>query len=162
MHKKPIYRRSLNRICHLLARYLPGATNLRPFLHKSRGVKITGKVFIGDDVYIENEYPENVEIHDGAQILLRTTIIAHFRGTGKIVIGKNACIGMCCSIAASPNKIIMIGEGAVIGMNSSVISNVPPYTFAYGSPAKPKYNSQIPITLETDYLSWKKGLKPIK
>ena len=161
MPRKSLIRRSFNRICHGLARSLPGATNLRPFLHRLRGVKISGKVFIGEEVYIENEYPENVEIHDGAQISLRTTIITHFRGRGKIVIGKNACIGMCCSIAASPDRVVTIGEGAVVGLNSSVISDIPAYTFAYGSPAKPKYATQIPITLKTSYTKWKSGLKPI-
>lgn len=135
---------------------------MRPFLHRLRGVRITGKVFIGDDVYIENEYNENVEMHDGAQISLRTTIIAHFRGNGKIVIGKNVCIGMCCSIAASPDKTTTIGEAAVIGMHSSVISSIPPYTLAYGSPAKPQYKTQIPMTLSTRYSQWRQGIMPIK
>jgi hypothetical protein len=86
--KKNIFRRISNRILHLLARFSPGATTIRPFLHKLRGVKIRGKIFIGDDVYIENEYPECIEINDEAQIVLRTTIMAHFRGTGKVIIGK--------------------------------------------------------------------------
>ena len=47
-----------------MARFLPGSTSLRPFLHKLRGVRIQGDVFIGDDVYIENEYPECIEIHN--------------------------------------------------------------------------------------------------
>jgi len=59
-------RRISNRILHLMARFLPGSKSLRPFLHGLRGVKIHGTVFIGDDVYLENEYPECVEIHDGA------------------------------------------------------------------------------------------------
>jgi len=50
--KERILRGSINRILHLLARFGPGATTLRPFLHKLRGVKIHGKVFIGDDVYL--------------------------------------------------------------------------------------------------------------
>lgn len=111
-----ILRGSLNRILHLMARFGPGATTLRPFLHKLRGVKIYGKVFIGDDVYLENAHPECIEIHDGAQIVLRTNIIAHFRGAGKIIIGKNVWIGMCCNIAASPGQILNIGEGAAVGM----------------------------------------------
>ena len=144
-----------------MARFLPGATTLRPFLHKLRGVKIHGKVFIGDDVYLENEYPECVEIHDGAQIVLRTNIMAHFRGTGKIIIGKNVWIGMGCAIAASPGQVLRIGEGAVIGMNSTVTNDIPAYTFAVGSPAKAKKSVTIPMTLETDFEEWKRGLKPL-
>src|SRR5262245_46142038 len=77
---KSFLRRVWNRLLHQLARLLPGATSFRPSLHRLRGVKIHGKVFIGDDVYLENEYPECVEIHDGVQIGLRTTIISHTRG----------------------------------------------------------------------------------
>jgi len=157
-----ILRGSINRILHLMARFGPGATTLRPFLHKLRGVKIYGKVFIGDDVYLENAHPECIEIHDGAQIVLRTNIIAHFRGAGKIIIGKNVWIGMCCNIAASPGQILNIGEGAVVGMGSTVTRDVPPFTFVVGSPAKPKYKVTVPMTLETSFEDWKNGLIPIK
>src|SRR5207302_1742011 len=47
---KPVWRGAFNRILHLLCRVLPGATNLRPFLHRLRGVRIEGRVSIGDDV----------------------------------------------------------------------------------------------------------------
>jgi hypothetical protein len=72
---KSLLRRVTNRIFHLIAQFAPGSTNLRPFLHKLRGVTIRGTVFIGDQVYLENEYPELVEIHDGVQIVLRTIIM---------------------------------------------------------------------------------------
>jgi acetyltransferase-like isoleucine patch superfamily enzyme len=160
--KERILRGSINRILHLLARFGPGATTLRPFLHKLRGVKIHGKVFIGDDVYLENAHPECIEIHDGAQIALRTNIIAHFRGAGKIIIGKNVWIGMCCNIAASPGQILNIGEGAVVGMGSTVTRDVPPFTFVVGSPAKPKDKVTVPMTLETSFEDFKKELIPIE
>ncbi len=84
MHKS-LLRRIANRILHLLAQFAPGATSLRPFLHKLRGVKIHGTIFIGDQVYLENEYPEMVEIHDGVQIVLRTIIMCHFGPSGNSV-----------------------------------------------------------------------------
>ena len=59
--KKNLLRRIANRILGLVARWAPGATTVRPFLHRLRGVRITGRVFIGDDVYMENEYPECIE-----------------------------------------------------------------------------------------------------
>jgi acetyltransferase-like isoleucine patch superfamily enzyme len=160
--EESILRGAINRILHLMARFGPGATTLRPFLHKMRGVKIHGKVFIGDDVYLENAHPECIEIHDGAQIVLRTNIIAHFRGAGKIIIGKNVWIGMCCNIAASPGQILKIGEGAVVGMGSTVTRDVPPFTFVVGSPAKPKYTVTVPMTLKTSFEDWKNGLVPIQ
>ena len=80
--KKSFARGALNRTLGMLARFLPGATSIRPVIHKLRGVKIKGRIFIGDDVYIENEYPEQVEIEDGAQIMVRCTILAHTRDSG--------------------------------------------------------------------------------
>jgi acetyltransferase-like isoleucine patch superfamily enzyme len=145
-----------------MARFAPGATTIRPFLHKLRGVKIHGKVFIGDDVYLENAHPDCIEIHDGAQIILRTNIICLCRGTGKIVIGKNVWIGMSCNIATTPGQTLNIGEGAVVGMGSTVTRDIAPFTFAMGSPAKPKFKITVPMTSETSYEDWKRGLVPIK
>ena len=101
---------------HLIARFGPGATTLRPFLHKLRGVKIYGTVFIGDDVYLENAHPYCIEIHDEAQIALRTNLIAHFRGSGKIIIGKKVWIGMSClaSMKLRPNRSIELMHSKVI------------------------------------------------
>jgi len=159
--EKNIFRRISNRILHLLARFSPGAVTIRPFLHKLRGVKIRGKIFIGDDVYIENEYPECIEINDEAQIVLRTIIIAHFRGTGKVIIGKKVWIGAQCVIAASPNQTLSIGEGAVLGAGSVVTKDVPPYTFVGGVPAKPISRVTVPMTLSTSFEDFKKGLVPL-
>ena len=110
--KKSALRRVFNRILGMLARFAPGATSLRPFLHKLRGVRITGRVFIGDDVYMENEYPECIELHDGAQINLRSILIAHTRGSGRIVIGKDAFVGANCVLMASPGATLTVGEEA--------------------------------------------------
>src|SRR5271157_2625483 len=126
--KKSALRRVLNRILGMLARFAPGATSLRPFLHKLRGVRITGRVFIGDDVYMENEYPECIELHEGAQICLRSILIAHTRGPGRIVVGKNAFLGANCVVTAAPGRTVTVGEGAVVAVSSIVASNVPAYT----------------------------------
>lgn len=160
--KKSILRRSMNRVLHLLARFAPGGNRFRPFLHKMRGVKIYGKIYIGDDVYLENEHPECIEIHDGAQIALRSNLVAHFRGTGKIIIEKNVWIGMSCNIAATPGQILRIGEGSVIGMNSTVTRNVPPHVFVAGSPAKPIFKVTVPMLVDTDFQVFRDGLKPLK
>jgi len=154
-------RRACNRLLHQLARFLPGATSFRPFLHRLRGVKIHGKVFIGDDVYLENEYPECVEIHDGVQIGLRSTIIAHTRGPSKIVLGKGAFIGANCVIAASSGKTLTIGEGSVVAIASSVTSDIPAFTFYGGEKAKPIARVTVPFTSETSYDKFLRGLRPL-
>ena len=82
-----------NQILHVMARVLPGGFNLRPFLHRLRGVKIADNVWIGDDVYLAGDNPEDVEIHEGAAIATRCTIIGYAKGPGKIIVEKNAAIG---------------------------------------------------------------------
>lgn len=155
---KSIVRRSLNRFLHIVARLAPGAETFRPYLHQRRGVKIKGNVFIGDEVYIENEYPERIELHDGVGIGLRTTIIAHFRGPGKVIIEKNVWISACCTIAARTGQTLKIGKGSVLAANSVVTKDVPPYTFVGGVPAKPIAKITVPITLGYSYDEFKQGL----
>src|SRR5271170_6343938 len=86
--EKSFVRRCSNRILHLMARFLPGSLSLRPFLHRLRGVTVGDGVFIGDDVYLDNEYPECIEIHENALISMRTLLIAHTRGPGRIILEK--------------------------------------------------------------------------
>lgn len=157
--EKTLVRRALNRIIQAFAYSVPGSETTRPFLHRLRGVRIYGHVFIGEQVHIENEYPECIEINDGAQIVLRTIIMAHFRGAGRVVIGKNVWIGPGCIIAASaPGKTLTIGEGSVLAAGSVVTKDVPPYTFVGGAPAKPIAKVTVPMTLTTGYDEWKNGL----
>jgi acetyltransferase-like isoleucine patch superfamily enzyme len=159
---KSFVKRASNRLLHLLARTLPGATSLRPFLHRLRGVKIGADVFIGDDVYLENEYPERVEIQDGVQIGLRTTIIAHTRGPSKIVFEKNSFVGASCIIAVSPGKTLTVGEGAVVGVGSCVTADIPASTFYAGEKAKPIARVTVPLTATTNYSQFVRGLRPLQ
>ncbi len=159
---KRLSRRVANRFLHLCARFCPGCTTLRPFLHRLRGVRIDGSVFIGDEVYIENEYPECIEIRDGAQITLRSTIIAHFRGTGRVIIGKDVWVGPHSFIAASaPGQVVTIGEGSVLAAGSVVTKDVDPYTFVGGVPARPIATVRVPMKLTTSYEDFERGLVPI-
>ncbi len=159
--KKSVLRRVLNRVLGMLARFAPGATSLRPWLHKLRGVRITGRVFIGDDVYIENEYPECIEMHDGAQINLRSILIAHTRGSGRIVIGKDVFVGANCVLTASPRATLTIGEGAVIATSSVITSSVPPQTLVGNEKAKPLAKVTVPFTMDTPYDRFLAGLRPL-
>jgi len=51
---------------------------------------------------------------------------------GSIEIGNDVWIGTQCIIVSG----VKIGDGAVIGANSVVTKDIPPYAFAVGSPAK--------------------------
>ena len=155
-------RRVSNRLLHLLARFLPGATSLRPFLHRLRGMKVAKGVFIGDEVYLDNEHPEAIELHEGALIGLRSTIVAHTRGPGQVVIGKNAVIGAGTLITCSGGKNLEIGEGAVIGAGSVVANSIPPFTFCGSPRIRVLATVTVPFTLKTSYQDFLRGLRPLR
>lgn len=163
--KKSLFRRIFNRILHLMARVLPGSTTLRPFLHRLRGVKIQGRVFIGDDVYLENEYPDCVEIHDGAGIGLRSTIVAHsgdIGERGKIVIGKNAAIMSCCTVICTAGQTLTIGEASVLSAGSVVSNDIPPHTLCAGPRVRAVATVTVPYTLEAKHADFVRGLRPLR
>jgi acetyltransferase-like isoleucine patch superfamily enzyme len=160
--KKALLFRVTNRVLHLMARNIPGARTVRPFLHRLRGVKIEKDVWIGDDVYIENEYPEMVEIHENAGIQLRVTLLAHTRGSGKIIIGKDVFVGCGSIIFCPPNYILTIGEGSVIAANSLISKSIPPFSFVAAPEAKPIARVTVPFFGHVSYQEFIAGLRPIK
>lgn len=152
----------VNWLLHLMARVLPGGKNLRPFIHRLRGVKIAGRVFIGDDVYLDEDYPESVEIHEGTVIGPRCTIIAHTRGAGKIVIEKHVAIAAGCLIVCAPGQTLTIGEGAVISAGSTVSHNIPPYTLC-GAPRIRAFGKvTVPFAMDTKYEEFRRGVQPMR
>jgi UDP-3-O-[3-hydroxymyristoyl] glucosamine N-acyltransferase len=159
---KRLARRALNRILHALARILPGATTVRPALHRMRGVKIGRGVFIGDDVYLENEYPEAVEIGDGTEIGLRSIIIAHFRSSGRVIIGKDVWIGAGAFIASASGRTLKIGDGAVIGACSVVTSDVAPQVVIKPPAPEQIGIAHVPLPKARSYGHFLVGLRPAR
>jgi len=158
---KSLLRRVSNRFLHVLCRILPGATTVRPFLHRLRGIRIGKDVWIGDDVYLENEYPECVELQDGAMIGLRSTIVAHTHGVGRIVIGRNAFIGAGSTIVTAGNRLLVIGDGAVLMASSLVTGNIEPNTLYGHDSARPLAKVTKPFTEETSYDEFMTTLRPL-
>jgi acetyltransferase-like isoleucine patch superfamily enzyme len=159
--RKPLLIRFANRILHSLARVCPGSYSVRPCLHRWRGVKVGHGVFIGEDVYLENEYPECVEIGDGCEIGLRTVIIAHLRGPGRVVIKPNVWIGSCCLIAGANGRVLTIGEGAVIGGGSVITADVPDRALVKASASVPAAVANVPLATAT-YQEFMRGLRPLR
>ena len=159
---KGLMRRIFNRLLHLLARFLPGATTVRPFLHRLRGVKISKEVFIGDAVYLENEYPEAVELHEGALIGLRSTIVAHTHEPGRVIIGKRVVIGAGTLIICPGGQNLEIGEGSVIAAGSVVAHSIPPFTLCGAPRVRALATVTVPFTLDTSYRDFLRGLKPLQ
>jgi len=157
--KKSILRRVFNRFAGKLAAVLPGAESVRPFLHRLRGVQIHGKVFIGDEVYLENEYPEAVTLEAGAQLCLRSIVIAHTNGLGRIVIKRDAFVGANSVISATKGKTLTIGEGAVVSAGCVISSDVPDHALVgYAKPAI-LARVTVPLSNTVDYDKFLLGLR---
>lgn len=158
---KNILRRAFNRVLHLAARASPGATTLRPLLHKLRGVKINGTVWIADNVYIESEYPERVELNDGVFLGMRSTILAHTKGEGSVIVERDAFIGPHAVIVCASAKALRIGEGAVITIGSVITSSVAPHTIMSPPRTVPIGKSKVPY-LRASYQEFVSGLEPLR
>jgi len=160
--KRTVLRRAFNRLLHFLARHGPGSTSLRPLLHRLRGVKVGRDVFIGDEVYLENEYPEAVEIQDGVQISVRAIIMAHTRGVGRVVIEKDVFVGPNTVIISSGNRLLRVGEGAVIGAGVILSKDVPAQMFVVNDSSKVVARALVPLTKVEKVEDFIRGLVPIK
>ncbi|MCL2110492.1 CatB-related O-acetyltransferase [Microgenomates group bacterium] len=79
---------------------------------------------------------------------------------GDIIIGNDVWMGENATILAG----VKVGDGAIIGMNSVVGSDIEPYTIVVGNPAKPtkkRFDDElIEILLELKW--WDKPIEEIK
>jgi serine acetyltransferase len=150
-----------NSILHFWARVLPGGFSLRPFLHRLRGVKIGENVWIGDDVYLDEDHPDAIEIQEGAAIATRCTIIAFTKGTGRIIIEKWAAIGAGSTIICASGKTLKIGEGSVISAGSTVQNDIPAHTLC-GPPRIQIYGKvEVPYRAAETLEEFRRGLRPL-
>jgi carbonic anhydrase/acetyltransferase-like protein (isoleucine patch superfamily) len=159
---EPLLRRVSNRVLHLMARFLPGSKSVRPFLHRLRGVKMGRDIFIGDDVYLENEHPSSVEIQDGVHISVRAMILAHTRGSGNVVIEKDVFIGPNTVLATSGSKTLRIGEGAVIAAGVVVTRDVPAYALLMNEMPKQVATVGLPLTKAETVEEFTRALLPLR
>ena len=117
-------------------------SKMRVFFHKLRGVNIGEDVEIGYLVLIDNLYPENVFIEDGAGIGARSTILSHDAANrwlgkgpdsvGTTVIREKAMVGIQCIILQG----VTVGKRAIVGAGSVVTKDVPDDAVVAGVPAK--------------------------
>lgn len=146
-----------NRVLQILARVSPGATSIRVWLHRWRGVKMGKRVWIGYDAIIETEHPDLVEIRDDAVVGIRATIIAHFRESRGVIIEEGAVLG--------PGVIVLqgvtVGKGAVVAAGSVVTRSVPPMTMVQGNPAKPIARLGQMLTRTTSLKAFSTSLRPL-
>ncbi len=136
-----------NKLLKLFAKNLPGA-GLRIRLLRMCGYAIGKEVYIGEDFIIIDDLGRTLSefrltIGDRASISPRVTFVMHTQPNesriapyvnshkGSITIEADAWIGTGSVILPG----VTIGEGAVVGANSVVTKNVPPYTVVGGIPA---------------------------
>ena len=145
--KKNLFGRFMVRLINLLARHVPGGY-FRARLHKIKGVVMGRNVWIGEEVYIDNEYPFFIFIEDDVEIAAYSMIMAHGRDLhllrpgmyvsnlgyppSPVRIKKGAWIGLHSIVLGG----VTIGEGSVIAAGSVVTKNVPDFALAGGTPAK--------------------------
>jgi serine acetyltransferase len=156
MKENPL-RGLFNRILQHLARILPGSQSVRVYLHRARGVKIGEKVWIGYDVILDTSRPFLISLEDRCTLSLRTTLIAHFRGSTGIRIEQDAFVGPGAIIL--PN--VVVGRGAVVTAGSVVTRSVPPMTVVQGNPAVPVARCGIPLGLDVTAKEFALKLTPI-
>jgi acetyltransferase-like isoleucine patch superfamily enzyme len=142
-------RRVMGKLCQLMAKKMPLIPGKwRVALQRLHGVNFVDwrTVFIGEDVTFDNLYPEDIQVGRGVLITTGVIILTHYLDTqfqptevhpfrfyrGKVVIDDYVFIGANTIIA----KPIHIGKGAVIGANSVLTKDVPPYAIMVGVPAK--------------------------
>jgi acetyltransferase-like isoleucine patch superfamily enzyme len=158
---KSLIQRVSNRILHLVARVAPGATTVRPFLHRLRGVKIGPRAWIGDGAYLDGEYPECIEIHENAGISIKTVLVAHTKGPGRIVLERDSFLGVGVIVCCAGGREIRIGEGAVVGAGCVITQSVPARTFV--ALDRPRHLARVNVlyTDATDANDFACNLEPI-
>jgi len=145
--KKGFIKQLMNRLVHIVARHIPNGF-LRTKLHRLRGVRASNNVWIGAEVYIDDENPSLIIIEEGVRIAASTILLAHGKDLvnikpgqyasemplpkAPIIIKKGAWIGLHVIILPG----VVIGEGAAVASGSVVARDVPDFAFVAGNPAR--------------------------
>lgn len=142
------------KLLKMAAKHLPGC-GLRISLLRMCGYIIGDRVYLGEDIIIIDDLDDdhfNLNIGDRASISPRVTFVMHTQPNesrivpyvnshkGPITIGADAWIGTGAVIL--PN--VTVGEGGVVGANSVVTKDVPPYTVVGGVPARKIKEVDVP------------------
>jgi acetyltransferase-like isoleucine patch superfamily enzyme len=130
-------------------------------MQRGRGVRIGRDVFIGDSVFFDGEFPEQISIADRAQISIRAILIAHTRGPGRIIIEKEAFIGPNVVLIAGAGRTLRIGEGAVIGAGCVITRSVPRRTYIVSAPVSAVARVEVPLSVAKTMEEFWGGLRPL-
>lgn len=133
-------RGAFNHLISLIITYLIGWPRAKNALFRFTGIKIGENCSISQKTAPDPLLPELIEFEDGSGCGIGVKLITHNAmnirhgsfSFGPIKVGKNARIGAYSVILPG----VTIGEGSIIGANSLVTEDIPPFSIAFGSPAK--------------------------
>ena len=134
-----------NTVIMQLCKWLPLKTKVFFYRHLI-GMRIGKNVGIAPEVLIDPFYPELITIEDNVIIGWGTRILCHeFTEThirfGKVHIKHNALLGAFSTVRAG----VTVGEGAVVGMDSLLLKDVPAKELWGGVPAKKIRKLKTPL-----------------
>ncbi len=122
---------------NIIARVCP-SVRLKNFMYRHfLGMKVGRHTAVALFVMMDALHPEWITIGENCIIGFQSTILTHeylideYR-FGPVVIEDDVMIGANTTVLAG----VRIGCGAVIGAGSVVAGDIPPHTFAAGSPAR--------------------------
>ncbi len=121
---------------------------IRPYLWRKIGCQVGNKVFIGYSVWLDFNNSHLIKIGNNVHITNMCILLCHKRDLSSYHMGDNSAslpyvkegIVIEDGVMIGMNTTIMpgvrIGEGAIIGANSLVVGDIPPWVIASGNPAK--------------------------
>jgi serine acetyltransferase len=98
---------------------------------------------------------------DHVQISIRTIVVAHTRGPGRVVIERGAFVGPNSVLVCGAGRVLRVGEGAVIGAGSVITKSVPPRLYVAPSPTTPLARVNVPLPLAKTMEEFWGGLVPL-
>ncbi len=130
---------------HILARFcIPGG--LRMALYRWMGVAMGRHVYVGMETWLDDQFPELIQIEDDVVISFRVTVVVHddarrmdriepgqLEGTVAPVILRRGCY-LGAGALVLPG--VTVGERAVVAAGAVVTRDVPPRTVVGGVPAR--------------------------
>jgi len=135
------FRRSRS-VIFLLPAWFSPHKKLRVIFHRLRGVKIGKNVEIGFFVYIDNSYPNLVEIRDNVTITMNCIILAHdnshkYTGRSKESRVSKVIFEESCFVGAGSLVLpgVTIGSRSIVAAGSVVTKNVGSDCIVKGNPA---------------------------